>query len=242
MGEEGKGSGLYSRRCLGTIAVMGGVSHVPSPFAKSLADMVQFNTEYVCGPDEFILLDWITTSEHERARNRAVDRMMGDWLFQLDTDHQFSPDLLSRLLTVKDGFNLDVVAPLYFKKEIPFLPVAAMWDEGRGCFRVALDEETGRLPWGKEDRVWPVDVTGGGGLLVGRDVFEKVKSHYPGQAPFDRVPPWSEDYSFFMKCKDVGVQPYLVPNVQYYHLRWNPVTEGDHRLAMGGMGVDYGGQ
>jgi hypothetical protein len=41
---------LFHNRAIGTVAYLGGVMAVPEPFAWSLAQLVQYNSELLCGP------------------------------------------------------------------------------------------------------------------------------------------------------------------------------------------------
>ena len=52
----------------------------------------ELNTEYFCGQGEIIHYDRATVSYHSFARNTLVERMEGDFLLMLDTDHILDSD------------------------------------------------------------------------------------------------------------------------------------------------------
>lgn len=229
----------FGRKCLGTVAVMAGVPSLPTPFAKSLTYMTQFNHEYIERDGEFVFVDFIDTiSYHENMRNAAAERMMGDWLLQLDTDHVFDPDLLSRLLTLLDAYDLPMIGANYFKKNPPHFPVVTRWREDLQRLVIDVDQETGRLRWKSGDALYETDAGGGGGLLVRREVFEKVRGTFKC-GPFEQIPPWREDYSFFMRCKDLDIPFHISPRIQMPHLVWSEVKEEDFVKESREWGVRY---
>ena len=230
----------YGRRCLGTVAVMAGVHSLPTPFVKSLVYMQQFNHEYIEKDGEFVHYDFLDTiSYHENMRNEASKRMMGDWLLQLDTDHSFDPDLLSRLLTLLDAYNLPMIGANYFKKGEPHFPVVVKWNQELEKLVIDVDKDTGRLRWKAGDALFPTDAGGGGGLLVRKEVFDRVRKEFQCE-PFEAITPWKEDYSFFMRCKDLEIPYHISPRVQMPYLVWGGIEEKDYIEKGKEWGVEYG--
>ena len=104
---------LLGRKVIGTVAFMGGVPAVLTDFARSWGKMIQYTMEFGCDANETIYLDDAPVSFHSWARNSLVDRMLGDWLFMMDTDHAFEPDLLVRMLHRMNEFKMDVLVGVY---------------------------------------------------------------------------------------------------------------------------------
>ena len=92
--------------------------------SDSITQMLQFSQMTECKSDEMILFNSARVSYHEMGRNQLVEEMEGDWLFQFDTDHVASPDLLSRLLSIQRSQNAPVVSAIYQYKHYPHSPVA----------------------------------------------------------------------------------------------------------------------
>src|SRR6516164_10248995 len=100
---------IIRSKCLGTIGEMDGVPMVFTKYHRAIKRMIQFNNHYLCRPGEYIHLADTDNSYHSTARNNLAKDMLGDWLLMLDTDHDFEPDLLLRLLDILNRGNLDVL-------------------------------------------------------------------------------------------------------------------------------------
>lgn len=128
-----------------------------------------------------------------RNRNLAVRHMKGDWLFLLDDDQSFEPDVLLQLL----NRNVDIIQALTPQRIPPFAPHAYRLTNGK--FKQAgIDEvpEKGISQW---------DAVACGCMLVRRHVFEKV------EAPWFAVLPegTSDDIFFCKKAIDAGFKCYV---------------------------------
>ncbi len=192
---------------------------VSTKFVDSLAEMLIYSQATLCNSGEFIYYDKGAYSWFE-ARNNIVENMKGDWLLQLDTDHMFAPDLLSRLLLLARRHDAQVLSGIYTYKHPPHAPVAGMWTpEGKVAPLVSWPEDT---------EVLQVGVIPGGNLLVHRDVFTRIAKEL-GQRPFDILPGLSEDYSFCKRCQQLNIPVYLAPNVECHHLITHPLWAEDYR-------------
>ncbi len=209
---------LMMKKTIGTVAYMGGVIEVPEEFCFALMQMLQYSQEYVCGPNDIIHVTRARTSYHSWARNILANQFQGDWLLMLDTDQTFEPDLLARLYATMAQQDLDVVTGLYHYKMPPFAPVIFNWNDKTNGF-----QQIGRYP--KDATLIPVDCAGGGCLLVRRRVFDRIKTELK-EEPFDILPPWSEDFSFFARLRKLGIKSWCMPKVEAYHLVMAPVTAG----------------
>lgn len=144
----------------------------------------------------------------------AVERGM-EWLFFLDDDHTFGPDLLKRLL----AHDVPVVGALYLQRQMPFLPIAyAEKDENDVYWPVDLNAH------GPDDLI-TVRGLGTGGMLIRTEVFRALE--YPwfehGRA--------SEDLMFCDRVYEAGLGPiYCDLGARMGHLSpaalWPTFTEG----------------
>jgi len=202
-------------RTIGTIGYMGGLMSMPSPFVWSWSQMVQFTPEAICQEDEKI--DFVRTeySLHSAARNDLVTKLAGDWLLQLDTDMVFDPDFAARLVTIFERYKLDILTGLYTYKSQPNIPVLHMFNEATG-----RHESIGQ--WDTSSEIFGVDSAGGGCLLVRRRVFERIFRELR-QTPFEMIPPYGEDHSFFMRARKLGFKAYCAWKVQAAHLGFKQV-------------------
>jgi len=217
---------LLGRLTVGTIGIMGGVPVVPTTFARSFSDLLEFNRTQLLQPNEETKVVWATVSTHAIARNSLVHEREGEWLFLLDTDMSFPPDALARLLRTMRGTNAEVVCGLYHFGSPPYLPVLYAYLEGRGYQNL--------VKW-DEERPFLVGATGGGCLLVKSSVFEHV-----GEDPFTIVPPFgTDDFPFFEKCREQGIEVVCDPRVKCGHLRMVAMGEEQYRAAVGDVPTLY---
>lgn len=211
---------LLHRRCLGTISYPAGVFALPVEFWWSDKLMTAYNSEMLCGPDEYIHYDYTRKSFHATARNDLVGGMRGDWLLMLDTDHQFGPDLTARLLDRLNAFEVDVVAGIYTFKQPPYLPVAYQFNEKTGLGRVIGDwNPTGEGVLGNE--LIQADALGAGCLMVRARVYDRIFEELR-ERPFDSVRQLGEDMSFFERLKRLGIKTYFDPRIESKHLEVCP--------------------
>ena len=184
---------------------------LPREFADSLVDLALYSQAALCKPGEFINYGHSTVSWFETMRQEAVDHSLGDWILMLDTDHQFAPDLLERLLYVRDKHKARVVGALYVSKHPPMhVPVANLWGPNGEILPL--------IDFDQNKELIEIGPMGAGALLVNRDVFPEMASKFPNQLPFGTIPGLSEDYSFFKRCKDLAIKTYLAPAIEAQHL------------------------
>lgn len=214
---------LLTNRCIGTVARMGGVPFYYSEFLDSFADLIQFNHEYLCNRGDYIHYPKPPkVSVHDVARNSIVQNFLGDFLFMLDSDHSFEPDILARLLHTAAETKIDVVTGLYQYKTFPHSPTLYKW---RG------DEKTGGLypigEWSQSANIIEVDSAGAGCLLIRRRVFDRIRDELNEQ-PFERLPGYGEDHSFFLRLRKLGVKSVCDTRVECHHLIVKRLGIGDY--------------
>jgi Glycosyltransferase like family 2 len=222
---------LVKKRILGTCAYLGGVPSVGEYFCWSWSQLVAYNSAYVCGPNDQLHYDRALTSFHAAARNSLVKRMKGEFLFMLDTDHLFEPDLLARLLRILDTYaEVEVLTGVYTYKEPPYAPV------------LYHHTEDGRIlplgAWDQKAELLQVDGAGAGCLLVKRSVYETIVRE-TGEWPFDIKLGLTEDHSFFRRLKELGIPAYCAPKVECHHVRPQALGLKDYDRSRVQLGAPY---
>ena len=140
----------------------------------------------VCPPGTRVL--WQLGSDVAGSRNRCAAAFEGDWLWFIDDDHLFNPDLLGRLL----AHDVDIVAPLVLRRVKPFATVAT------------LNDEIMSLEGMPQAGLVEVEATGSAGMLIRRRVFEQVEDPW-----FELGNGVSEDVMFCRKARDAGFKVHL---------------------------------
>lgn len=212
---------LLMNRTIGTVARMGGIPAVLSGFIDSFCDLIQWNAQYVCGPGEVIHYPHPPKLNiHDVARNMMAESMRGDWILMLDSDHQFEPDILYRLINLAESTGADVCAGMYQFKGKPYIPVVYMEDRAGNLQPLCDWDRTGPV-------ALEVAAAGAGCLWVKRAVFDRIAAELK-ERPFDRIGGNGEDISFFMRLKKLGVKPVVNPRVECHHLEVRPVSLSDY--------------
>lgn len=214
---------LLGNKIIGTVGYLGGLPTLPEPFVWSWSNMVQYNHDYVCEPGQTIHYTHAPMSYHSAARNYLVGNMKGDWLLMLDTDHEFDPDILARMLRVVYKHDLPVLTALYQYKTEPFNPKIYRWRTKNNL------EPIGN--WDKSIGVDAMEIgaAGAGCLLVRKEVFKKIETDLK-EEPFDIHMPFGEDNSFFWRLKKLGIKPYVAVNIEYPHLALQKITMADYSV------------
>lgn len=140
---------------------------------------------------------WQIGNDIAASRNRACEVMQGDWVWFVDDDHAFAPDVLLRLL----DHGLPLVAPNVLRRQQPFASVACVDD---AVLDLRTQPATGLVA---------VQHTGSSGLLIRREVIEVVE------------PPWfelgngiSEDVNFCRKAVAAGFDIHVDLGLRLGHI------------------------
>ena len=81
--------------------------------------------------------------------------------------------------------------------------------------------------WPEDARVLQIGSAGGGCLFVRRSVYDRLAEAYPSHGAFDKLHPFSEDHSFFLRCKEQEIPCYAAMQIHSAHLRVVPTEMGD---------------
>ncbi|ROP36283.1 hypothetical protein [Saccharothrix texasensis] len=172
----------------------------------------------------------IPGSRNQVARE-FLDSTDAEWLFMVDSDMGFGPDVVERLVAAADPAERPVVGGLCFA-----LKRSGRGEFGAERFRIQptlfefrdLGDEVGFAPMldYPRDQLVPVGGTGAACLLIHRVAVAAVRERY-GDAWFDPIThptgdhgkprTFSEDLSFCVRLAAVGVQPYVHTGVRTTH-------------------------
>jgi Glycosyl transferase family 2 len=210
----GGGAMIEQRTCIGTVGYMGGIPALLEPFVWSLTQMIQFNTEALCGAGEYVHYIHTGKSLHASARTHLASQTRGEWLLMLDTDMTFDPDLCARLVRLMHKYSVEVVSGIYPYKSMPMFPVAYVWNDHTNRHEVVGD-------W-PDAELFEVSSIGAGCLLIRKRTLERIVTELH-EDPFEIIPPYGEDHSFFMRLKRLGVKGYCAPHVEAGHIALQPL-------------------
>lgn len=179
------------------------------------------------------------------ARNTAVDRFLSqdecDWLFWVDTDMGFEPDVIDRLMASADADERPVMGALCFINH-------ATRDDGFGgsvtsakpsLFMWAKnpDGRTGFVPdvHYQRNSVVRCDGTGAACIIIHRSVFEAIRDKNGGNYYGHMVNPdngdiFSEDLSFCVRLAECEIPIHVDTSVQTTH--YKPVWLSERHLDM----------
>jgi hypothetical protein len=196
------------------------------------------NALALCDPDRVHLTGFLARTSGpylDSGRNRLVqdfmaDDELGDWLLFVDDDIEFSPSDLEELFAVADHEYAPVVSGVY----VSALP------EGRRVIAFRRDENMNHVPLRLDevqgDGVVPIDSAGAGFLAMSRPFLKRMGDLYGPPDPWFCEPIMyqrhhGEDLGFFMRVRDMGVQPLLVCGVKLGHIKTVkytalPMTDG----------------
>lgn len=200
---------MFKMEAVGSIGRMWADS-VSSKFTDSLAKLLIYEQSKL-PRGKYIHYETATVSWHELGRNQIVEKVQGDWLFMLDTDHVFAPDLLERLVRLKKKHKAQVISAAYQYKFPPHSPVANMWEEGPNGLKVVPI-----VDWQRSMDVIPVGSVGAGALLIDKKVLTRIMLEL-NEKPFQITPGLSEDYSFCLRCKKLDIPVIWCPKVEAHH-------------------------
>lgn len=154
------------------------------------------------------------------ARNTLAQRCLDegfDYLWFMDDDHSFAPDLLERLLHSALSYDLPIIMPLCTTRRAPFHLVTYGLNPDPSStdpyLPISLDGAPG-------EGIIELEAGGTAGMLIRRDVLEVI------EAPWFKNTPRSEDIVFCEDAKAAGFKVYADLSCRLGHILTAVVTPG----------------
>lgn len=149
-------------------------------------------------------------------RNALLDKCDADYLFFIDSDMAFPPDVLNKLMAL----DKDIAGALYFHRNPPHIPlVYTKMKKGKG-FDPILNYP---------DKPFECDAVGTGLMLIKK----KVIKHFKGTYPFNHIRVSDEfelgdDLSFCKRAKEAGFEIWCDPTIPTGHITRQAITQNDY--------------
>ncbi len=194
---------------MNTLIAVPCMDQVPAQFAQCLSMLEKVDACAV----SFNVGSLIYSSRNDLAI-RAI-KMGADYVFWLDSDMVFEPDVLKRLFERKD--KGDIITGAYYRRVPPFSPV--LYEK--------LDfDDKGACSW-KECETVPQDVfevagCGFGCVLMPTDIFLDVQSRFG--AMFNPINGTGEDLSFCWRARQLGFKIVCDPTIPLGHVGHHVIT------------------
>lgn len=157
---------------------------------------------------------WQVRTMIDTARNnlvlKALENVSVTHILMIDDDMTFAGDFLLKLYS----HDVDIVGGLAFKRTAPYHPCVYTKNATSG-------DHFPIVPSVFQE----VDAIGTGGILIKREVFEKLK--YPWfETWYDETTPdkhWSVDFDFCVKAKAAGFKIFVDPDAAMGHIGEAPI-------------------
>jgi hypothetical protein len=211
---------------------------IPCSWENIQRDVVQ-NLLAITAPSEINKLSRLGFTEHaiifdtsfplDLSRNRLTRlalEMNADSLLFLDADMVYPRGMIYDLLAE----DVDVISPLYFKKAPPFAPVAGYFRADDPDLIIPIME-----PEGSANRIIEVDVTGCGGMLIKREILERIGHPWFEYKRYSKTGEMviSEDVIFCKKVQDAGGKIYITRDVKAGHVTMQVINSQNwHQYRM----------
>jgi len=143
-----------------------------------------------------------------------------DYILYIDSDIVFPEDALKKLVALNKG----VSSGIYYGREYPFRPVVHEF--------VEHDQIRNLVKWG--DKPFIADSVGAGFLLIHKSIFPLFERNI--KEPFAGLrnglnQEISEDTSFCIRCRDMGIKIWVDPSIELGHIRKDVVTSKHWEIA-----------
>lgn len=146
-----------------------------------------------------------------------------DWIMIMGDDHQFPPEFALKLLALMYNHDLDVIAPLCFKRDFPPTPVVYRYEEAQEdvlAENYAWNEKEQKALFPINLNDFPegglieVDGVGSAGMIVRRRVVEAM------EPPWFRlgVGHWGEDLDFCRRAQELGFKIHVDLDMSLGHI------------------------
>ena len=189
---------------------------VSAQFAHSLATLTSYGVEDTQISIWFNLGSLIYTSRNEIAERALTEG--ADLVMWFDSDMVFNPDTLQRMLKhIDDGH--DIVTGIYYRRTIPFTPVAFS--------KMDIDEKEQKSFYEEYDEIpgepFEVAACGFGCVLMRTEIFTAVFSKFGNM--FSPIGNIGEDIAFCWRARECGYKILADPTIPLGHVGHNVITK-----------------
>ena len=187
------------------------MDQVPTPFMQSMA-MLAKPSEH-----EFAMASRTGSLIYNSRNDLAIQAIVSgfDWVFWLDSDIVFPPDILAKMLKEAEEKSLDFLSGLYFRRVQPYTPVA--FDH----LEVNEDGEWSNMD-DIPDGLFEVAGCGFGCVLIRTSVLNDVREKYADM--FMPIAHMGEDLSFCWRARQCGHKIWMDPDIELGHVGYSVIN------------------
>ena len=187
------------------------MDQVPVPFCHSLAQL-----EKICECSLMMKSGALVYMSRDQMAVTAIQNEF-DYVMWFDSDMQFPPDTLKRLMKTMTENNYDILSGVYFRRVPPYSPV--LFDKLEITGDTADFTEFKEIPKG----IFEVGACGFGCVLMKTDVFFDVQSRFG--AMFAHIGGNGEDTSFCWRARQCGYKVMCDPSLVCGHVGYSVVDD-----------------
>lgn len=187
------------------------MNQVPAEFAYSLANLQKIGqcaTLFKIGTLIYVARDELA---------KAALACDAEYVLWLDSDMEFSPDLLKRMMQTYEENDVDILSGLYFRRMEPYTPTIFE--------HLNLDDEN--VEWRDFSHIpaKPFEIAGCGFgcVLMRTDIFPEIVREF--DAMFTPVKGLGEDLAFCWRARKLGYKIMCDPRITLGHIGYNIVTK-----------------
>lgn len=188
------------------------MDQVPVHFCQSLALLQK--------PDADCQLVMKSGSLIYTARNEIATHAIqsgADYVFWLDSDMVFRPDILVKMLKTAQENDIDILTGLYFRRVPPYTPV--LFDKLDIRRNICSWSEFREIP----DGLFEVGGCGFGCILMETSVFMSVQAKHGNM--FAPIANNGEDIAFCWRARDCGYKIMCDPSIICGHVGYSVVDD-----------------
>lgn len=206
---------------------------VDAPFMRSIVNMIAYDWTHHCRlRDGGGMIEYQAGANLSGPRNNLVKQFMGmaaEWLLMVDSDMQFPPDSLDRLVAQADPVERPIVGGLCFGLEADGKHTPTLFDVFKGKDG---QPEVGRYSEWPVDSLMKVGGTGTAFLLIHRTVFDRFDAFEPkpGTTAFNKTFPYfqeteylgkpiGEDLTFCFRAGLLGIPVHVDTSLHIGHIK-----------------------
>lgn len=184
---------------------------VAAEFALSLSNLQKIDQCAVLGK----IGSLVYVARDELAK--AAVACNADYIFWLDSDMTFDPDILKRMMDVIQREDIDILSGLYFRRVEPYTPT--LFEH--------LDVKDDIVEWKNFHHIpaEPFEIAGCGFgcVLMKTDIAVEVQTKF--NAMFTPLNGVGEDLAFCWRARQCGYRIWCDPRITLGHVGYNIVTK-----------------